>query len=286
MSVCVCCWGDRRGVDGGSLGGPRFLTSTQAPAGRYITGSREVSSAVRTRKGRSRWGCKHEEEAKGDRGSHLSSHPHSHGVNPSRCASRPPHAQTHTPPPFPSAPLAGWRCGAAAVAVGQLRLSCPGQRACEGQRCRPEPGQEGSTRVGILRDLLARPSSGSSSERPLPRQPARKGSLWAAALPTASQEAGEWGPAQQCRPVATLGGSSSWSRARALSILRGHTWLSTSLLRENGPRARRGQRRRGAGRAAPSERADRGGAGGRLSPRGGACAPRGRGRGSPGGSPR
>lgn len=190
--------------------------------------------------------------------------------------------------PLPSPPLpsqaggAGQRlwlwgsCDCLVRAKGPVRAKGAGQN-----QARKVP-----PRVGILRDLLARPSSGSSSERPLPRQPARKGSLWAAALPTASQEAGEWGPAQQCRPVATLGGSSSWSRARALSILRGHTWLSTSLLRENGPRARRGQRRRGAGRAAPSEGADQGGAGGRLSPRGGACAPRGRGRGSPGGSPR
>lgn len=214
---------------------------------------------------------------------------HTHIHTGSTPAAVPPGHHTHGHiHPLPSPPLpsqaggAGQRpwqwgsCDCLVRAKGPVRAKGAGQN-----QARKVPPH-----VGILRDLLARPSSGTSSERPLPRQPARKGSLWAAALPTASQEAGEWGPAQQCRPVATLGGSSSWSRARALSILRGHTWLSTSLLRENGPRARRGQRRRRAGRAAPSERADRGGAGGRLSPRGGACAPRGRGRGSPGGSPR
>lgn len=139
-------------------------------------------------------------------------HTHSHmGLTP---AAVPPshhtrgHGHTHTPA-LPCPPLAGWSAELQGPNrwEGRLGGGCDclvrGQRACEGKRRRAGARPAGRfhptwASYGICRpDHLQAPAACG----PLPGQPARKGSVRAVALPTASQEAGEWGPAQQCGPA-------------------------------------------------------------------------------------
>lgn len=187
------------------------------------------------------------------------------------------HGHTHTPAlPSPRGlevpsyrALTGGRggCGAAAIvlseAEGPVRENGAG----------PEPGRrEGSTQRGRPMGSAA-PIIFRHQQRAAPCPDNRHGKgqsgLWLCPPPRRRLESGAQ-PSSAAPLVAVLGGS-SWSRARALSILKGHGYPPLSCKKTARVQGE-GSADAGSGRA--------------LSPRGGAGGRRGRGRGSPGASPR